>query len=347
MGLSPGQPLRALGGQGLQDPKGGPRGSRTSWAWDAQRNHPAGWFCSHQPGTRLVLGGLVTRAQSPWSHAGPEGWHYLLLALLQPSFLYQADELLAVLVAHHSAAAIGDQLHHALVTQHCCVSKLSAKHKLKGFPVHPLQHLQQLYLQPQRAKTVTAEPEQSRELTALCCWIPAPLTSSESTAAKSLLQLTSSPDSCFHTSAGRESICRREQPQVSFLCLSFTRGQPLCPSHNGPCQATSLAGKALPCSPETPCSSGLLPSAARSTHTWGSPCMRGWGRTCPWSHCCCYPGGERLTICRHRCNQPSTVPPAALSPSLLCLPLLPFTPLQEISTTQVQTKPSSQQPWKH
>lgn len=34
-------------------------------------------------------------------------------------------------------------------------------------------------------------------------WVQALLTSTESTAGKSLLQLTSSPDSCFHTKPGR------------------------------------------------------------------------------------------------------------------------------------------------
>lgn len=38
--------------------------------------------------------------------------------------------------------------------------------------------------------------------------VPALLTSSTSTAAKSLLQMTSSPDSCFHTRLGRARTCR-------------------------------------------------------------------------------------------------------------------------------------------
>lgn len=74
------------------------------------------------------------------------GQRHLLLALLQPSLLHQADELLAVLIVHHSVAAVGDQLHHALVTQHRCVGQLIPKFEFKGVLVHAFHHLQQLHL---------------------------------------------------------------------------------------------------------------------------------------------------------------------------------------------------------
>lgn len=102
------------------------------------------------------------------------------------------------------------------------------------------------------------------------------LTSTESTAGKSLLQLTASPVSCFHTSPGRAKTCkiwhRRSQkvkslsPTDSYF-IAVTDLQKVKSEHH------SLRSLFL---------WEQLPWADRSTHTCGTLYRTGWGRSNLW-----------------------------------------------------------------
>lgn len=112
------------------------------------------------------------------------------------------------------------------------------------------------------------------------------LTSTESTAGKSLLQLTSSPESCFHTKPGSARTCGTNATVFSpctaqFGWLVFS-----------PRARISLVGGRVGYSPGTPYPEGQPPSAVRSTRTWQSLGRRGWAHTYPGPHPCHCPAPE-------------------------------------------------------
>lgn len=106
------------------------------------------------------------------------------------------------------------------------------------------------------------------------------LTSTESTAGKSLLQLTSSPESCFHTKPGKARTCGTNttvcDPELSRFGWPFFL----------PGARADLMRCRLGYSPGTPYPEGQPPLAVRSTRTWQSLGRRGWAHTCPGPHLC-------------------------------------------------------------
>lgn len=102
------------------------------------------------------------------------------------------------------------------------------------------------------------------------------LTSTESTAGKSLLQLTASPVSCFHTSPGRAKTCKiwhRRSHNIKSLSptdsyfIAVTDLQEVESEHHSP-RSLFLWEQ--------------LPWADRSTHTYGTLYRTGWGRSNLW-----------------------------------------------------------------
>lgn len=71
---------------------------------------------------------------------------HLLLALLQPSLLHQADELATVFIMNSHITATRDEVHHLAVAQRSGEYQFFAEPELKRFPVHCLHGLQQVYL---------------------------------------------------------------------------------------------------------------------------------------------------------------------------------------------------------
>lgn len=65
-------------------------------------------------------------------------------------------------------------------------------------------------------------------------WLQTLLTNTESTAGKSLLQLTSSPESCFHTKPGRARTCRT-RAHCCLLTELLRLGWPSLPSRAQGC----------------------------------------------------------------------------------------------------------------
>lgn len=123
-------------------------------------------------------------------------------------------------------------------------------------------------------------------------WVWVLLTSTESTAGKSLLQLTSSLDSCFHTNPGRARTC---VTNTAVFLLNWPGLLALLLRDLGSADRVTIGGY----SPGTPYPEGQPPSTVRSTHTWQSLGKRDLAHTCPGPHQCRCPAPETELLAGH------------------------------------------------